>query len=77
MERIKITHNSLRDAGWLIVEVGDHGPGTPKREYNRYEKWKRETDHVCDQLSKPLFYDRIARCFTQLGTEVQFMDELK
>ena len=77
MERIKITSDALQNAGWMLCEVGDHAPHTPKSEYNRYEKWKRETDYVCDQLSRPLFYDRIGRRWTQFGKDVEYMDQLK
>lgn len=76
MERTKITTDSLINAHWLCAAVGDNGPATSREYYNRYEKWKRETDPVIDQLSHPLFYDRVARTWTQDGKPVSYMDEL-
>lgn len=77
MERTKITKDSLINAHWFCAAVGDNGPATPKTFYNRYEKWKKEKDPVCDALSHPLFYDRVTKMWTQDGKPMTYIDELR
>lgn len=36
---IPLSNEILMKNGIELVEVGDHGPATPKHLYNRYEKW--------------------------------------
>lgn len=43
IEPIPLTQDILEKNGFVCVEVGDNGPGTPPKFRNRFEKWECRT----------------------------------
>lgn len=43
VQPIPITNDILKANGCELVDVGDNGPGTPKKNINRFEKWQLST----------------------------------
>lgn len=66
----------LRDNGFVLVEVGDHGAATPPQFQNRFEKWLLKTQWQ-DVI---LWYDRRTEKYNlhdMNGAKLQFVHELQ
>lgn len=55
IEPIPLTPEILEKNRFRLVAVGDNGPGTPKKNLNRYEKWECKTQFQTFHV----FHDRI------------------
>lgn len=53
---VLITKDILRENGELI-EIGDHGPSTPPKYFNRFEKWEIRSE----QNKTNIWYDRTTK----------------
>lgn len=73
---MKITKQTLTDAGWVCVEVGDNGPLTPKKNRNRYEKWAMVSEINRGWTRRHLIYDRTTDEWRMNGKMVTKIDEL-
>lgn len=60
LEPIPLTHEILEKNGFVCVEVGDNGIGTPAKFRNRFEKWECRTQWHTFHV----FYDRIRHSFS-------------
>jgi len=54
---IPLTHEIITSNGFELIEVGDNGPGTPRKNVNRYEKWICKTTWIDIQM----WYDRLTK----------------
>ena len=73
---MKINSFTLKDAGWVCVEVGDSGPLTPKEHRNRYEKWAMVSEISRGYTRRHLIYDRTTDEWKLDGKVVTDIDEL-
>ena len=60
IEPILLTQEVLEKNGFVCVEVGDNGIGTPAKFRNRFEKWECRTQWHTFHV----FYDRIRHSFS-------------
>ena len=60
IEPIPLTQEVLEKNGFVCVEVGDNGIGTPAKFRNRFEKWECRTQWHTFHV----FYDRIRHSFS-------------
>lgn len=66
----------LKKNGFALVEVGDNGPATPKKNYNRYERW--ECKAMWRDIS--IWFDRITKkwCLHGLNSvSISYIHELQ
>ena len=66
----------LRDNGFILLEVGDHGAATPPQFRDRFEKWLLKTQWQ-DVI---LWYDRRTKKYNlhdMNGAKLQFVHELQ
>lgn len=73
---IPITPEILEKNGFALVEVGDNGPATPKKNYKRYERWERKT--MWRDIT--IWFDRITKkwCLHGLNSvNISYIHELQ
>lgn len=73
---MKITKQTLTDAGWECIEFGDHGPATPKEYRDRYEVWAHVSEISRGCIRHRLIYDRTTDEWRMNGKTVTDTDEL-
>ena len=76
VEPIWLHPDVLRDNGFVLLEVGDHGAATPPQFRNRFEKWLLKTKWR-DII---LWYDRRTEKYNlhdMNGAKLQFVHELQ
>lgn len=76
LQPIPITPEILEKNGFALVEVGDNGPATPKKNYNRYERWECKTMWI--DIS--IWFDRIIKkwCLHGLNSvNISYVHELQ
>lgn len=73
---IQLTADIVKKNGWVLTEVGDNGPATPKINRNRFEKWVLKKAWVYEVL----FYDRLTKKWKLNGlnrVQFEFVHELQ